>query len=338
MSTETRTDFSSSDSTAEDKPKLHRQMFPLETRTVQIEGQDREFDFLVVDKPEKWEEATTFRQSLKLGFPGTPRILKIPVRGLSYSEWLDIETKYTMPIQSAMQDMNEVQKQEYQDKQKSVENYRSIAVFEKATGKEIPGGSLEEKVAWLSHLGSGDSEIVFSRILEHFSNMQEGTLLTDYLDAIRSKDNQEVFEFNDFDDWIKASEIGYRFQMQRPFESYFVEIQLKKLDDQTKKEIGDQTKDPLPPSKPGKNPTTGMPDPAFPIYNWDDSRYRNQVKANSQRRLILLLNAVMPFEIPGKDEAAQLEWVGKRLLGDVVRLRSFLEENVINYRGRVNFF
>jgi hypothetical protein len=317
--------------------------FPLETRSVQFEEMERKFEFLVIDKAEKWEEAEVFQSPCQIRIPGTNQLVQLQLRGLSYQQWDQIERKFprprpvdlSKPNQSA-QNREELQAT-FEQREHQMKLNRRCEIFELALGKPIPGGSKEEKIAWLNQMGSGDMEALFDRIADHQSNMSDGPVLALYLQQAIEK-SMEVVEVDSLETWSTLSAAGTFFRMQRPFEDYIIEFPLKQLTEETKRNIATATKDPVPPSKPGRNPVTRQPDPSIPEYNFDDPAYLRAMHSTAQKRLLLHLEAVLPFEIPGLRQEDRFEWIGKRLLGDVVRLRNFIEDELIEYRNRLNFF
>jgi hypothetical protein len=143
---------------------------------------------------------------------------------------------------------------------------------------------------------------------------------------------------NSFSDLLSVAQSGSTFRMSRPGEDYIIEIPLKQLSEKVKSQIDEQTPDPIPPSKPGKNPASGKVDAAYPEYAWNDPGYKRKKRANDRKKDILRLEAILPFSIPGTTIEEKYSWIGDRLLGDVLKLRNFVDGEVVNYRKRFNFF
>jgi len=319
--------------------QISRPKFPLETRVLQAADGEHEFEFLVIDKPEKWEPAKNFQFQHEIRVKGTSRVLSLPLRGISYREWNDIENQHPIPEWNQATPEPPNGDPEFRERKEKAVGSRQVVLLETVTGFKVPGEKIEEKVHWLDRLGSGEADSLFYQILEHNSNMADGSSVDNYRHLISTeKVNLKTHVISGFDDLLSASLSGGVFNMQRPFENYLIEFPLRQFPQSKKKEIEDQCRDPLPPQKPGKNPTTGQVDPMFPVYNWEDPRFQEAQRNTNRRRMILTLDAILPFEIPGDSIDAKYEWLGARLLGDVHRLWKNIQQEVVSYRNRFDFF
>lgn len=318
--------------------ETRKPIFPLETRTVEFEEIEHKYQFLIVDTADKWESAEVFKSPFQMRVPGKNQIVQFQLSGISYNQWDQIERKFPRPRPIEINKPNRDQLQAaLEQREYEMKLNRRCEIFEVAIGKPIPGSTKEEKAAWLNQMGAGEVSVLFDHIVDYQSNMSDGTLLQSYVQQAIEK-NMEVVEVDSLETWASLSCAGSFFRMQRPFEEYILEFPLKQLTEETKRNIATNTKDPVPPSKPGRNPVNNRPDPSIPEYNYDDPAYLRAMHATAQKRLLLHLEAVLPFQIPGIKQEDRLEWIGKRLLGDVVRLRNFIEDEIIEYRGRLNFF
>lgn len=313
--------------------------FPLETRILKggVSGDEQEFKVLVLNKPELWKPATTYKFLYELRFLNTRNSISFPLRAVSYQEWEDIVSKYPTPEWKQDYPEPAAGDPEFQQAKEDSRKSREVVLLEKVTGQDIPGSNLQEKIAWMERLGSGETENLFYRILEHNSNLTDGPLVQSYRQLL-AQENVNSVSFSSFQDWLSVSEQGTVFIMQRPHEDFIVEIPLRQISEGRRKEIDTICRQPTPPSRPGKNPLTGKPDPLYPQYNYDDPRYKETVRLINRKKMVMLFDALLPFEIPGSTIEAKWQWLGDRVLGDVQRLWIHITQNVLSYRNQFDFF
>lgn len=308
--------------------KLH----PFDDRETKFGEFSKHYKVLVIDNQEKWDDANSFLFECLLPFPGQKKKLKIPITGISYGQYEDIENRHRIPDRPEA-GAPEMSIQRYEKEKSIALQHRKIEIFELCTGKAIPGATQDAKSQWLDQLSSGDTEIFFERLVNEFFNLESGQMVRDY----EQDQDIETVDFTSFDDWSKLSNTGSFFRMHRQHEDYICEFPLKKLSEDRKKEIELACKDPQPPSKPGKNPATGRIDPSFPEYNYNDARFLAALKVNNQKRMVMIFDELLPFTIPGSTTEEKNRWISKKLVGDVIQLRAFIEGNIMDYRARLNF-
>lgn len=292
----------------------------------------KQYKVLVIDKPEKWDDADSFHFNCEIPFPGQHKKLLVPITGISYNDYESIENRYRIPERPDA-GSPEMSMEKYEKDKAFILVNRKVEIFELCTGNKIPGNSQDEKLKWLNSLTSGDADMLFEKLVNEYFNLESGSLTREY----EQDQKVEVVEFKSFEDWSNLSNTGSFFRMHRQQEDYICEFPLNKLSEERKKEIEDACKEPFPPSKPGKNPVTGRIDPAFPDYNYKDSRYLAALKVNNQKRTVMIFDELLQFKIPGGSTEEKYRWIGKKLVGDVVQLRSYIEGNVMDYRARLNF-
>lgn len=290
-------------------------------------------NFLVIDSPEKWKPATSFSNKLTLTVGKTR--LSMPIRPLSYLQWESVELSFPMPSR-----MQSESAQDFEVRTNHVKNLRRVTVIELSTGKQIPGKSMDDKIAWVSRLGTGEMQSVFVNILDNYSGVSEGELIAGYRDTIEAGDMQEcvAVELDTMEDWMSASQVGSTYRTQRSFENYIIEFPLRQITDEAKARIDQSCKEPLPPGKPGLDPRTQLPSQAHMQYDWEEPRYLEALRATNRLKTVLLFEAVLPFPIPGSKNEEKFEWLGARLMGDVHKLRTHIENNLLNYQSRLHFF
>ena len=330
--------------TAEPQENILPRIEVYDTREIEADGQKTQFNFLVIDKPEKWAPASESITTFKFQQAGSSRAVNIPLRGISWMEWEEIEMKFPLPEPEEDTNPNQITNK---DKDKEFNrltdlatNKRRASLFELSTGKSLPGETIDEKVASLKKMVAGSAASLFAFIMDESSNLREfdGTLLRMYKDGIKNNSKITEVEFTGFSDFFATASIGSFFQMQRPSDEFIVEFPLKNISDEEKQKIEESVTDPVPQSRPGKNPITGKPDPNFPIFATQEPRYREAMRAAARQRLVMKLEAVLPFKIPGANFEERYKWVGARLLGDVFKLSEFITKEVMNYGGRISFF
>lgn len=296
---------------------------------------EREFSIHVIKSADDFKLAAEYPQTFySMKLLGRNQVMRIPLRGVSFGEWEVIDSQYHIPEVS--EDADEKEKQKQKDEKSRLTKLRYVKVFELSTGKSITGETEEEKAEWLSdNFGVGELEALFTCILEKSSNIHEGNLLIEYENSSRQS-TPVVSEFTGFDDWVATSKIGSIFRMQRPFEDFIVEIPLKQITDRQKKSIDEQTKVPLPPSRPKIDKKTGMQVGA--IYDYNNPTFKAQSKLSNRKNIILLFETCLNFSLPGDTQEKKFKWVSDLLLGDVIKIRNFIENEVFGYRSKIDFF
>src|SRR3954471_12237850 len=68
-----------------------------ETRLLKVGDQEYTFHFLVIDSPEKWDEAEKTMGTYKMPIVGTHQVIAFPMHGPSLKQWEDIEVKFIVP-------------------------------------------------------------------------------------------------------------------------------------------------------------------------------------------------------------------------------------------------
>lgn len=333
---------------APEEQKIDTTIFDTREVSTDIDGTSSsvtKFDFLVIDKAEKWKPAKDTRYNYKLKIPGQSRIVIIPVRGISWGEWEEIEMRHPMPEQDQDSDaafnatIKNNKEKEFSLKLEEATYRRYAALFELSTGNNLPGDTIEEKVSSVRKMLAGTPSSFFSFIMDDCSNLREldGPLIRSYKQSIDNGSLKEV-QFTGFQDFFTSGSIGSFLQMQRPLEDFIVEIPLKSISDEDKRKIDDAVQDPVPPSRPGKNPITGKIDPNTPVYSYNEPRYKEALRAANRVRLMLKMEAALPFKIPGSNHEEKFKWIAERLLGDVYKLNDYITNNVMGYGARMNFF
>lgn len=317
---------------------------PIPPRTVSIDGKeydltrrvigtkdgDRHYDFLVIDSPSKWAAAAEFKGSHDMQLGGD-RPLRVGMRGLSYDEWARIEMQSPMPSlpEDADTDKPEVLT-EHERKVEMAIAQRRVLFFELSTGKTIPGAKLEEKALWLMQRSPKTITSMFESMQNVVCNFTDGPLINSYIyDSVMEKSDSAAFhEFSNFDDWTIASESRYFFRVHRQTDDYLVEFPLRGISAEDKQKIEDQTQTPPAPKILGRDPITKRMDPSRQIPNFNDPAWKERARTVQNKRIVMFFEACLVFEIPGSNYQEKYKWLSARLVGDIVRLRKYIETEI----------
>lgn len=308
-----------------------------ETRKFKTRDQSEcEFKFLVVDRPERWPEATHFHSVYEMPLLGNTKKIHFHLTGVSLAEWDKMEVEHDIP------DWNGDGKpdDDFLAKRQQVVNEKMAHVFEISIGKKLPGSTWAEKADVLKKLNPGEVEALYHYVQNVACNYRDGRILANFaaLSADRVETAEDMIEFTDYAEWAKVTESAYFFRMQRAFEDYILEFPLKNMGSDTRSQIEIETRDPDPPKKPKRDPRTERLVPGETVPDLNDPHWRARCRVVAQKRAVLYFNACLPFTLPGSNHLEQYEWLSKRLMGDVVRLKSFIEEELCGYASRYSFF
>lgn len=293
------------------------------------------FKFLVIDSPDKWLKAEAIQGNFDMPLLGMGRTMRFPLRGISMKEWTDIEVQHKIP------EWTEEKKKptdEFLAQRELVISAKRANVIELSSGKKIPGDDYMAKAVTLQKMNSGEVQSLYLYIQDVICANEDGSLMQQFRQVIADRAKQNVTEFTSFEDWQRASEFGYMFRMQRPTDDYILEFPLKNISAEAKLAIEMETRDPDPPMVPYRDPISNRFVPNQMVPDTNDMNWQSRCRAVGQKRLVMFLNACLPFQIPGENQMKQYEWVSGRLLGDVLRLQQFIENELCGYRSRFDFF
>lgn len=295
-----------------------------------------EFSFLVIDRPEKWPEAESFKSQYHMPILGHDRRLTFDLHGVSLKDWEEVEEAHPLPEWNGDGDPTDEYKQQLN--QATLE--KQALIFEKATGVLVPGTTAAEKAAQINKFNPGETQALYLFIRNHACNYTDGSLLDRYSTfcARRESSAIENVKFTTYQDWEAATNAPYIYRMHRPCDEYIVEFPLKSPTAEQRLTIDQETREPEPPKKPKRDPQTrrliqGQYEP-----DRDDEHWKKKVRAVNQKRLIMYLNTCLTFTVPGGNLMEQYDWVSRRLMGDVVKLSRFIEQDLCGYQTRYDFF
>ncbi len=293
------------------------------------------FKFLVIDDPSKWVAAEKITGHYDMPILGQSRSLRFSLTGLSAKQWQEIETQHLIPT---WDNPGKQPDDAFLDSRELALAAKRAHVIEVSSGKKIPGESYNDKAIALQKLNGGEVQALYLYIQDVVCSTEDGSLIQKYKKIASEASTDNVSEFSDFSDWVKATETGYIFRLQRPSQEFILEFPLKNISSKDKLDIELQTRDPEPPQIPFRDPNTGkmVPHQMMPDYN--DRSWLERCRVVAQKRTTMLLSACLPFEIPGKNTLEQYEWISQRLIGDVIRLQTFINDELCGYRSRYDFF
>lgn len=308
-----------------------------EVRKIQTKTGVKEFKIVKIERAEDWPTADKFEMDYLMSQPGNKTKMKIPMKGISLAAWEKIETDNIIP--QVENDAPDDVKEDIASMALDAENKKTVSLFEEVIGRKVPGESFTEKIAFLNQRNSGEIDAIKFFIKTRAGAITDGSLIGEYLSAIDSDVKQEVIQFTGFDDWKAATESKHTFRTHRPFEDYIVEFPVRGISQEKKNEITERTKEPKPPMVPGRSKDDPRKfDRNRMVPNRTDPSFLQQVRAANQLRVVLYFNECLMFTIPGGNEMEQYNWIASHLIGDVVKLRSFIEDEIANYQGYYDFF
>jgi len=307
-----------------------------EQRKLKVEEREYEYPFLVISKAEDWRPALATQAKYDMPMPGTDRSMSFPMTGISLKIWEGIEARHVIPEWEGGGDPTK----EFDVKRQAVIQQRNVCILEAALQKTIPGKNPDEKVAFLNERCPGEIEALFVFIHKRLCNWstQEQPLLDQYLHHCALAHQNKVVEFKDFDDWTKASESQYTFRMQRATDQYIIEIPIKGLSRQNRDQIMEETKETEPPHVPVWDARKGAYDRTQTKPNRQDPAWLKVARAVHQKRTVMYLERCLPFEIPGTTGLDKYDWLAERLVGDVTKLKDFIETELLSYGSRYQNF
>lgn len=312
-------------------------MAAAETRIFSDEQKnERIFKVLVVTSPDRWLAANTVSAIYDMPRIGTAQFTRFKFSGVSLSEWDDIESAHIIPQWQG--DSGSTVPPDFRFEQEKAAREKMAHVLEVTLSHKIPGSNWGEKIAWIEKMNPGEMQAMYMAAQYDACNigMQPGPLLTEYNEL--SAKNKQIQEFAGFEGMDDASKSQYFFRMQRPGDDYILEFPLKGISAKQREEIDRECKEPDPPKAPKRDPVTKQLDFKNMVPNFQDKQYLDKCRVVGRRRTVMFFNACLPFDIPGKTLNEQFDWLGSRLVGDVVRLKNFITDELTSYYSRYRFF
>lgn len=306
------------------------------------DGSENRFEVLVVDKPDKWLPANQHSHELNIRTPGTDKVKRFNLNAISYSAWEAIEDNNPMP---------EIKQDDYGDDNTSdpkfleavskVHEKRNILFIESSIGEKIPGATTEEKISWLNKRSSGEFETIISFVKNTMGAIRDGVAIDQYNSIVLanvSLETANVKEIKSLADWDEVDDSYGSFRISRPFENYIVEFPVKSISSEVRSEIEKSCTPPIPPKGPYVDPISGKIDPRRVVPNHKDPHYLQKINQLHAKKLLLLIQAALTFDIPGSTQEEKIKWLTDRTVGDVIKLRKFIDEELLGYKQQFDSF
>jgi len=330
--TETKTEEVKNDSDQDNK-----QQDDIITRTIETGKNKFDFRFLIVDSAEKWKAADEYSCDYNLT-TNEKQTLKIRLTGISLTEWEKIELDCPVPNRPETENEDELYK--YEEELNKVLMQKRIRLFEKSSQKDIPGETIEDKVKWISERVPSQIEGLSNFIQDKVCGFSDGSMI-DNFNAISSDgktEKQVVKLLDDFTQWEIAVNSSYFFRVHHEEEDFILEFPLTGISEDQKREILSATKEPVPQKIPKRDPKTKRFDPTNLVPNFEDPAWIESIRAISQKRTVLYFEAVLPFELPGRTIPEKYKWLSQRLVGEVIRLKRYIETSLAGFGDQYDFF
>lgn len=297
-----------------------------------------DIDFLTIDKPEKWQPASVNRSSLKLKTINSNKYYAFNLYGVSYKDYEAVEMKYVIPPVPRDANDNEIHDDKnYLAEVERIVFARKIAVIELSTKMEINGKTIDEKAAFLKQRCGGEIETLFMYIWNTMMCQSDGSLYDSYRTAMMlgAENDGDCIEMTSFSQWDTAEMNVTRFIFQHRDQKFLTEIPLRLISASDAERIETEAKMPIPPLAPK---TVNGRRTGETYRNYNDANYKAKLRDANRRRNIMLLQSALPFQIPGRNINEQTDWIMDRPVGDVARLIKFIEDEVLGYGSRLDFF
>ena len=305
------------------------------------DGSESIFSVLVIDKPEKWLPANQHSHEFNIKTPGTNKVKRFNLNAISYSAWEDIEDSNPLPeLKQDEYGNDNTSDPQFLEAHAKVHERRNILFIESSIGEKIPGTTPEEKIAWLNKRAAGEFQQLVSFVKNTMGAISEGNTIDQYnavvINDVTSVNN--VKEIKSLADWDEVDDSYGAFRISRPFEDYVVEFPIKAISSQTRSEIEKACIPPIPPKGPYVDPVTNKIDPRRIVPNTKDPHYIQKLNQVHYKKLLMLTQAALTFEIPGSTQDEKIKWLTDRIIGDIIKLRRFIDEELLGYKQQFDSF
>ncbi len=308
----------------------------VEEKTVETPDGVESFPFVTVDNAEKWRPAADHNFTATIGINGTEKRFKL--RGLSYAFWEAMERSNPLPEQEVDALGNPVESTAYRKKLDDAISIRQITVIEKATGIAFPGNNIHEKLSNFRTLPPAETKQLYDSVVGNAGAFTEGRLLGQYeLASSRAIKGQGIKDIDSFDLWTAASQTNAMFRLQRGSQPFILEFLLKSISSDTKQNIEELCKLPEPPKSHKRDPVTKRLLANVTEPNYKDTSWLEKCRVIEQKEMVLVLESVLLFTIPGNNAQEKYTWISERLIGEVVALKNFIDNEIYGYRTKIAF-
>lgn len=320
----------------------HAQEFTVETSAhisrrllKRKDGSTAEFDVLLIDGPEKWPSASEIKSSKTLEF-GTKK-LKVNLSGISVADFYAIQTATYIP-QWDNADGEEPDPKFAEMRADRIAD-RRMALIEKAVGMKFPGETQEDRREYYNRRSSGEIEALMAAIHSNstcFVEMMDTPLIRDYRSCCEVGVVADAESF--FDNWGEAKDSQYTLLFQRPQDSYITEIRLRGITQDEDIRISKACEPGDPPMRPVRDNSGPRGRIIRSVPNPQDPEYQSRLSACNRKRILMLAESSLTFQIPGTSFEERMAWLSDRIIGDVQVLKAFIENKILSYEEELQSF
>jgi len=307
----------------------------LDTENLTAVGRAMDGVRLLVDSPDKWPEAKDIKYQWT--FQALQGLLAFDLRAISQAEESEIVGMVPRVEKGNKSD------EEFQREQQMFMAQHVVLTLERGWGKEFPGKTAAEKVAWIENQLAGQAGVYTEmnaaiQALSGYGTMPMWLIPRDASGRTSAVVDREkpatTVAISDPEAWAKIAVGKQMYRIHRAGITY--EWPTVPVPTKIDREISQQTSDPDPPQIVQYAPGTGRPTGSKPDPN--DSAYVATLERNMRLRQMLHIEAALPFDIPGANADEKCAWLAQRPAGDVDALYKFVTVDLHNLGLATDFF
>lgn len=290
--------------------------------SVKLKGIDEEAKIVTVSSQEAWPRADCMHFVVNVQYGGKPVAFKM--RGVSNAEWDFIQDKNKLPEAATPEDEKDP---EFIALHGMRSDARRVSLFELVLNSKIPGKTEEEKVRWLRSQCTISIQNLFDTMQSVALGVETSDLEAHY--KMHLLESREGVEFSGFETLETLP--TYSFIRGRLGQSYVSVFGLNAITEDVKITIEDANKLEAPPTRPGRLIDGSLdyqnPEPWHnePIYSMKAAKVKLAKTAAYMEHCI-------PFDIPDN------EWINSRQTGDVLRMKLFIQHELLDPTARTSLF
>lgn len=290
--------------------------------TVKMKSLQNPVDIVTVSEPDAWPPASLMKFKVKLTYGGKPT--SFLMRGVSDSEWSYIQSANVLPDP---RDKDEENDPEFLAVHNRNADLRRIALFELVLGEKVPGNTEAEKLRWLRSQCTVSVQSLFEMIQAVALGLEVGDAEPHYnMHRLESPDECEFSGFANL-----ATDPSYSFVRGRKGQDYVSVFAMNAITEDVKQRIEADNRIDPPPTRPGTNP-----DGSFDYANaqpwYDEPVYKARSERMKAEKTKAYINHCLPFAVPDDD------WIGARMTGDILRMKLFIQQELLDPTIRTTFF
>lgn len=290
--------------------------------TVKVKSANDPLTIVTVSSGIAWPEASAMRFSVGIQYGG--KLTTFNIRGVSDSELSYIQGKNEVP---EAKDDNEERDPGFIELRDRRVDLRKVSLFELAIGEKIPGNTEGEKLKWLR----GQCTISIQNLYDVIQDVSLGLGSNDNeghyrMHLLESPDAREFLSFAALEE-----DPTYSFIRGRQGQDYVNVFAMNAITEEVKLSIENSNKLDPPPMRPSKSPD-GTLDYKNAEPWFDEPMYKLRTDKAKKAKSAAYMSHCIPFNIPDDD------WIGKRMAGDVLRMKLFIQQELLDPSIRTSFF